>query len=309
LGAALEMGNAAMEFSGRKFSAEDVELIKSTILMYPKLPQLELASTVCELIGWVQINGNPKTAQCISCLRKLDEIGVITLPPLRKDKAARKPASERKPEDDLSWVDSSSLCECGPIMLEIVQAGGNLQKWRAYMRNYHSLGDPNAYGSQIRYMIKTGNGRDLGCLLFSAASWALAPRDKMIGWTHEGKKERLHLISNNSRFLLFPWVQVKNLASRVLSMAARRIQDDWIVRYGYAPVLLETFVDASMHKGTCYKASNWMFLGETQGRGRNDRQHEHALTQKEIYIFPLQRDFVSVLKGEKPCRSVDYNSF
>jgi hypothetical protein len=169
--------------------------------------------------------------------------------------------------------------------------------------NYHELGDPHVYGSQIRYIIKSEE-QDLGCLLFSGSSWALEPRESWIGWTPEEKKRHLHLIVNNSRFLILPWVRVKNLASRALSMAARRLQKDWLEHYCYAPVLLETFVDYP-YKGTSYKAANWIYLGETKGRGRNDRNKEYALTQKSIYVLPLQKDFRAILKGEKPFKAVN----
>jgi hypothetical protein len=155
----------------------------------------------------------------------------------------------------------------------------------------------------MRYFV-TSDGVDLGCMLFSASSWALAPREDWIGWTLEDRKARLHLVVNNSRFLLLPWVRVRNLASRALSLAARQLQGDWLEEYLYAPVLLETFIDAT-HTGACYKASNWIYLGETQGRGRNDRDHGKRLSRKSIYVLPLQRDFRAVLKGEKPCKAVD----
>jgi hypothetical protein len=165
------------------------------------------------------------------------------------------------------------------------------------------LGYKRAYGAQIRYFIRSGND-DLGCLQFSASAWALAPRDKWIGWLPQARKARLHLIVNNSRFLVLPWVQVKNMASRALSLVARRIESDWLHEYNYAPVLLETFVDSAYYKGTCYKASNWSYLGQTQGRGRYDRYHENQLTDKAIYVYPLHRRFRSILKGDEPYKVV-----
>lgn len=299
------METALIKFSGRYFSADDIELIKSTIAAYPNLPQTELASTVCELIGWVQINGNPKTVQCLSYLRKLEESGVIKLPPSRASKAIRIPASGQMLNDGIATVGDDETYSCDTIQLEVVQSKDSLKRWQLYMRDYHILGVPNAYGNQMRYMIMSDTERDLGCLLFSAASWALAPRDKLIGWSPAVRKERLHLIVNNSRFLVLPGVQIKNMASRALSMSARRIQSDWLRRYCYSPVLLETFVDTAKYKGTSYKASNWRYIGETQGRGRNDRQHEQPVPRKAIYIYPLQQDFISVLKGDKPFTMLD----
>ena len=304
------MENAVMQHSGRYFNAEDIDLIKSTISAYPNLPQTELASTVCELIGWVQANGNPKTVQCLGFLRRLDESGIVKLPPLRENKAARRQATGRQVSKiGIAEVDDSEICGCGAVLLETVQSKSSLQRWQAYVTAYHALGAPNAYGNQMRYIIKSDSGRDLGCLLFSAASWALAPRDSLIGWSLSDRKERLHLIVNNSRFLVLPWVRIKNLASRALSMSAKRIRDDWLMRYCYSPVLLETFVDDSRHKGTSYRAANWTYVGETQGRGRNDRNHEQTLSRKSVYIYPLQKDYISVLKGEKLAKQLDPEAY
>ena len=292
------------EFSGRKFTEEEIKLIKATISAYPKLPQKELASTVCELLGWVQANGNPKTIQCLKFLRKLDEEGEVDLPPIKRPKTTGKQRSAEVVKKEFIMM-QEKMYTCDAIRLEVIRPGEGLQYWRKYMNTYHSLGDPHVFGSQIRYMIKTEDGHDVGCMLFSAASWALAPRDEWIGWRLPDREARLQLVVNNSRFLIFPWVQVKNLASRALSIAARRIQDDWIRDYCYAPVLMETFVDISLYKGTCYKAANWIYLGETQGRGRNDRHTQRALTRKAIYVYPLQRDFRDILIGEKPWKVVE----
>ncbi|MFU8793846.1 MAG: Druantia anti-phage system protein DruA, partial [Dethiobacteria bacterium] len=138
----------------------------------------------------------------------------------------------------------------------------------------------------------------LGCLLFAASAWALLPRDEWIGWTKTDRSLRLNLIVNNTRFLIFPWVRIKNLASKVLSLAVKRIGDDWQKRYGYRPLLLETFVDPEKYPGTSYRAANWTYLGQTKGRGRMDRYKKRALTRKDIYVYSLRADFHSLLKGE-----------
>jgi hypothetical protein len=146
--------------------------------------------------------------------------------------------------------------------------------------------------------MKGNREQRLGCLLFSASAWALAARDEWIGWSKVDRSLRLNLIVNNTRFLIFPWVRVKNLASKALSLAAKRIRCDWQARYGYSPVLLETFVDMEKYHGTCYKAANWVLLGQTAGRGRMDRYTKHLSTPKLIYMYPLQRDFRAILCKE-----------
>jgi len=138
----------------------------------------------------------------------------------------------------------------------------------------------------------------LGCLLFASSAWALAERDRWIGWTERDRAQRLNWVVANTRFLLFPWVKVRNLASTVLSLVTRRIRSDWQERYGYAPVLLETFVEAERYRGTCYQAANWIRLGETAGRGRMDRHTRHLSTPKWIYVYPLVEDFRAFLRGE-----------
>ena len=190
------------------------------------------------------------------------------------------------------------------IQLRVVQSGEELQRWRAYVEQYHMLGFKTVFGSRLQYFIKSGD-IELGCMQFSASSWALEGRDKWIGWTENDRKVRLNLIINNSRFLIFPWVHIRNLASKALSMAAKQIQEDWLREYCYAPVVLETFVDLEHFKGTCYKAANWVYLGETKGRGRMDRHAERALSRKAIFMYPLQDDFKAVLRGEKPCKAVN----
>jgi len=293
------------EFSGRKFTKDELGLIKEVTATYTRLSQAELANTVCELIGWTQLNGKPKTVQCMQFLRRLAEDGELELPALNERIGAGRRNTGENTERDLSWIDKSEMRECGSIRLEVTRPGEGLRRWRDYISAYHRLGDPNVYGNQLRYTIKTVNGRDLGCMLFSASSWTLMPREEWIGWSQTDRKSRLHLVVNNSRFLILPWIRIQNLASRVLSMAARQIQTDWLEDYCYAPVLLETFVDSSLFKGTCYKAANWTYIGETQGRGRLDRYREVSLTRKAIFLYPLQRDFRQILKGDKPFRAAE----
>ena len=172
--------------------------------------------------------------------------------------------------------------------------------WNEYVERYHSLGYKRPFGAHQRYFIWSGNvpKQRLGCMLFSASAWALSERDEWIGWSKEDRSQRLHLIVNNTRFLIFPWVQVKNLASKALSLAIKQVSLDWKERYGFEPVLLETFVDVEKYKGTCYQAANWVKLGLTAGRGRMDRHHKRLSSPKQIYMYPLRADFRAILRGE-----------
>lgn len=293
------------EFSGRTFSSEEIELIKWTRKTYPKLSVTELAKTICEFIGWTTPAGIAKRPQCIEFLELLETEGILQLPP--KSKARKRDNTIKETNLDKVITTKEILGEVRdfePIQLSIVRPGKEMTRWRAYIDRYHMLKYKTVFGSRLQYFVKSGD-TELGCLQFSASSWALSERDKWIGWSVDDRKARLNLIVNNSRFLIFPWVQIRNLASKALSLAAKQIQKDWLREYCYAPVLLETFVDLAHFKGTCYKAANWVYLGETKGRGRMDRYKQRALSKKAIFMYPLQRDFKACLKGEKPYKVVD----
>ncbi|MCL1985003.1 MAG: DUF4338 domain-containing protein [Betaproteobacteria bacterium] len=294
------------KYSGKVFSAEEMSLLKEIVLTYPKLSQIEIASTVCEVLEWTAPNGRPKRDACLAFLRKLESDGEISLPMLKpcgvkKGTRLKKHMTE---DEDISWMDTRSVTECGALTLAIARPGESLRRWRAYIRAFHMLGDANVTGSRICYTVNS-EGRDLGCVQFSASAWALEARDEFIGWTVADKKERLHLVLNNSRTLIFPWVRVNGLGSRILSLAAKQVARDWLNIYYYEPVLLETFVDVSFFRGTIYKASNWMRIGQTKGRGRNDRENKRDLSVKDIYLYPLHKDFREILAGKKPCKVRD----
>lgn len=160
---------------------------------------------------------------------------------------------------------------------------------------YHYLGHKTLPGAQLRYFIKSENGTVLALIGFGASAWKTAPRDQFIGWSKEQREKRLHLIVNNARFLILPWVRSKNLASKILGLMARELPERWRARYGYSPVLLETFVDSERFLGTCYKAANWICIGETTGRGKCDRDHSSVIIKKKIWVLPLDKSFKTIL--------------
>lgn len=288
-------------FSGRAFSPKDIEMIQWVSRTYPKLSRRELASTICEFLDWLTPAGKPKIQQCTSFLVELESEDIITLPPKQ---------AQGRGSDKLVVVDFDTSEITGdiklyePLRLKIARPGKEQKRWKSYVNQYHMLGYQKVFGSRLCYFIQSGE-KELGCIQFSASAWALEDRDDWIGWSIEDKKERLHLVINNSRYLIFPWVKVKNLASKALALAARRIQDDWLREYCYAPVLLETFVDSEHFQGTCYKAANWIYLGQTKGLGRASRSKRPSLSKKDIYVYPLQKDFRACLNGEKPYKVVN----
>jgi hypothetical protein len=169
--------------------------------------------------------------------------------------------------------------------------------WNELIERYHYLGYHPLPGAQVRYLARDGE-RLLGALGFGAAAWKVAARDSLIGWTSDERKNRLHLVVNNARFLILPWIHVKNLASRILGLAARQVCSDWPELYCYQPVLLETFVERERFAGTCYKAANWLYAGQTRGRGKLDRYHRHNVPVKDVYLYPLDRRFRQLLTGD-----------
>lgn len=285
---------------GRIFTQQELQEIQDIIRLFSKLSQTELAKTICEMLSWVAPNGKYKLESCRELLKKLESRDWISLP---KKRHARSPRKEQalcqsiiEDEPEIAGM----VSDLGEIELQPVRNQQDIRLWNEYVDRYHTLGYKRPFGAHQRYFIWTSapEKRRLGCMLFSASAWALAGRDTWIGWSKEDRSQRLHWIVNNTRFLIFPWVNVKNLASKALSLAAKRIQSDWQERYGFKPVLLETFVDVEFYKGTCYQAANWVKLGLTAGRGRMDRHTQHLSSPKQIYVYPLCSDFRDYLFGE-----------
>jgi hypothetical protein len=296
------MNNPVRTFSGRELTSKDINQIKWARKTYPNLSRTELAGTICQIIGWTTNSGRAKLIQCSALLEEMEKEGIIDLPPLktemRRKNRAKVPILNLKPEKDIK----GTVKEFEPVKLIIANPGEELKRWRSYVSQYHILGDKLVFGSRLQYFIKSGD-MELGCMQFSASAWSLEKRDKWIHWTKDDRKARLHLIVNNSRFLIFPWVHIKNLASKALSLAVKQIQQDWLREYCYAPVLLETFVDTEKYQGISYKAANWIYLGNTKGAGRTGRKDD--LSRKAIFVYPLQDDFKACLKGEKPYKVVE----
>ena len=179
--------------------------------------------------------------------------------------------------------------ECEPLELVLVEGEGDSRRWREQMERYHYLGCRVPFGANLRYWVRHRD-RELACLLWTSPAWKMQARDAWIGWSDQQRQRNLQRIVNNGRFLILPWVRVKGLASKILALSAHQMPHDWQNRYGYRPLLLETLVDAQRFRGTCYRAANWLHLGQTAGRGRMDREHQnHGQAIKDIYVYPLAR--------------------
>lgn len=225
---------------------------------------------------------------------KMERDGLILLPAAKKPAPASKVDIVYTPEAE---IQAEICCRAGDLRdlhLEIVESKSDKRLWAELVHRYHYLNYKPLGGAQIRYLIRS-EGRVLGCLGFSSAAWKTAPRDEFIGWTHTQRERNLQKVVDNTRYLILPWVKIHSLASRALALAARRLPADWEKRYGYRPVLLETFVEKARFKGTCYKAANWIHVGETKGRGRYDEKHQARQPIKTIWLYPLDRNFSRVL--------------
>ncbi len=276
-------------FGGRKFRVQQIIDIQKTVSTLPGLSRSELAHTICEHVNWTTPRGTNRIQTCLNALEEMEDSGIIILPAKREQ---TKKASQR----EIIYTDRTNeaqpincqLNELMPISLQIVSEKEHVKQWNEFVDRYHYLGYRRPIGSHLRYFIIDRHGRKLGCLLFSFASVSLECRDKWIGWTKEHRQKHLNLVINNNRFLIFPWVNVEHLASKALSYATRQIGGDWENIHGYRPVLIETFVDPSRYKGTCYKAANWQYIGETAGHtSKNDADIK---SKKDIYLYPLDPD-------------------
>lgn len=293
-----------MEISGREFSLKEIENVIETVNMFSNLTRTELSNTICVHLDWFTPSGNYKTSSARKLLEKLQDKGLVELPELiNTNPNPGLPQIEITSRTDSKEEIKGTVSDYSPVVLKKVQDKSSRGLWNEYIERYHDLGHKRPFGARQRYFIvsnKEDKSQKLGCILFSAAAWSLEERDTWIGWQKEHRSKYLNGVVNNTRFLIFPWVKIKNLASKALSLAAKRIRADWKERYNYRPVLIETFVDETKYQGTCYKAANWEYLGKTKGRGRQDRKNEYKKTVKLIYVYPLVNNFRDYLLGKCP---------
>lgn len=280
---------------GRVFSGGDLELIRAIIADASVPCRCEIARRTCEALKWRAPSGRLKVMSCRLALLRLEAQGLLKLPAPRPTNFQRK--LDRGSE--VLIAEPSKRIECSvealaEVLIRPVRNRCDSRVWNEAISQFHYLGYKPLPGAQMRYLVTSGE-EILAALGFGASAWKVAARDRFIGWSKEQREERLPLVVNNARFLILPWVRSPNLASYVLSRCARRIPADWQHRYGYKPVLLETFVERDRFRGSCYRAANWTYVGDTEGRGKLDRMHLRALPIKQIHVYPLRPDFRQVL--------------
>jgi hypothetical protein len=250
----------------------------------------EVARRVCDALGWHDTLGRPKLMSCRVGLLRLHRAGLIALPAARNGNGNAR-GLVKQPD---AWPGEQRLCgsagQLGGLRLEPVTDKAASRLWNGLIARWHYLGYSPLPGAQLRYLVQWDHGV-LGALGFGAAAWKVAARDRWIGWQRSAREAHLGRVLNNARFLILPWVQVHNLASKVLALAAARVGEDFATRYGERVVLLETFVETPRFRGTCYRAANWHYVGETQGRGKCDVAHRAQLPRKAVYVYPLVAQF------------------
>ena len=284
-------------YSGRDFSPDDLQAIARMIELNPTVKRTPLSRLVCEQLDWRRPDGRLREMSCRVAMLRMQADGLITLPASQIPKQRRRARFIATPATDEQPVLAAAVHELPALKLSIVNGRGAASRlWNEYVARYHYLGYTPLSGSQIRYSVHAGD-RLVALLSFGACAWKLADRERFIGWSHEQRQKNLQLVVNNARFLILPWIQSKGLASKILAMAARRLPVDWQARYGYRPVMFETFVESPRHKGTCYKAANWQLVGRTVGRGKKSTDHQQVLPTKDIWLYPLRRDFGELLRA------------
>lgn len=275
-------------YCGREFTDADLELIRQLIAEVPRRNRAQLSREVCERLSWSKPDGGLKEMSCRVAMLRMQRQGLINLPEPQNGNGNGQPYRRKTAATDPGLPIDQPVGQLSDLRLEVVDDRLTSHLWNEYVQRYHYLGYQPLPGAQLRYLASS-QGQILALLGFGAAAWKLAPRDRWIGWSAAQRQQRLHLLINNARFLILPWITSRNLASKLLAMATRRVAQDWDHRYGYRPVLMETFVERQRFSGTCYRAANWTHVGQTRGRGKLDTRHQAPLPIKDIWLYPLDK--------------------
>ena len=295
------MGEDAWNFVGHPVGPEELDLIKTILGQHAGLSREELAATVCELLGWTRASGRLKARECREFLERLETVGVVTLPRKRIGRpVGARTAVPVTVRGEVQTPVTGTVRDLGPVCIVRVTTGDDRLLFRELVGRHHYLGHTVPFGAHLRYLVYAAQPRPqvVACAQFSSAAWRMACRDAWIGWDDATRARNLARVVNNSRWLILPWIGVKNLASGILAQLARRIGADWRAAYGVTPVLLETLIDPARFDGASYRAANWIVVGMTTGRGRNDRgSRRTARMPKRVLIYPLVGDAAQQLRG------------
>lgn len=288
-------------FSGKIFTAQEVALIREVIETCSGVSRKELANTISELLGWTRPGGSLKERECREFLERLEARGLLALPAKQKTRpVGSKTTVPRTARGEPGAPVTGRVEDFAPVVLQMVHRSDERLLFRELVGRHHYLGYAVPFGAHLQYLVSVSKPTPtvVGCLQFSSGAWRMRARDSWIGWDDGTRARQLPRVVSNSRFLLLPWVHIQNLASATLGLALRRLPRDWQARYGVEPLLVETLVDSTRYSGGCYRAANWVILGDTTGRGRDDRAHQrHGASRKRLLVYPLTRDAVTRLRG------------
>jgi hypothetical protein len=293
--------NDEIILQGRKIGPPELAQVRALLTDHPDWSRPRISQHLATLWQWRNPAGQLKDMAARTLLLKLAQRGWIALPARRQVPSNRMrrttvpalPANEPDPTPI-----SGPLAELLPLTLyEVSTEKQSTERahFAAWLYHHHYLSYGGSVGENLQYLARDQHGRALACLLFGAAAWQCRPRDEHIGWEASTRQQRLGLITNNTRFLILPWVRVKSLASHVLGRIARRLSGDWQAKYGHPIYLLETFVDTSRFAGHCYRAANWVCVGQTTGRTRQNKTMIPTAPPKAVWLYPLTPDYRSQL--------------
>ena len=298
--------NESKVIQGRRIGEPELALIRGLMEQKPDLGRTQLSQELCRLWSWRAANGRLKDMACRTLLLKLHRAGEIELP------APRRPANNGVRNRTVRAVNhETEVVECKihdllPLSIRVVEPrNGEADLFNHLLQKYHYLGHRSTVGETLRYLVSDAQGRPVSCVLFGAAAWATRARDEHIGWDPTQRARRLQWVTNNTRFLVLPWVRVPNLASHILGLICRRVRHDWVAQYAHPISAIETFVDRSRFRGTCYQAANWHKVGQTSGRTRNGKHNESLRAIKDVYFYALTPQFRRELCSEDGGQRVD----
>ncbi len=281
-----------MVMQGRQLTEGDIDWVRGLLDSNPGWNRTRLSRELCAHWNWHNAQGLPKDMAARTLLLKLERAGHIRLPARRGTSPNGRRNRHMAPPPPPGEPLRSLLRDLRPLRVDIVAPGtDDARLFNGLLAHGHYLGHRNTVGENLRYLVRDRQGRPVACVLFGSAAWKCADRDAFLGWNRPARERNLQHLTNNTRFLIPSWVQVPHLASHVLGLIARRIRADWQAKYGHPVHAMETFVDRSRFKGTCYQAANWLRLGQTRGRTRNDRAHDIQAAVKDVYLYPLVADF------------------
>jgi len=284
------------KYRSRQLTSKDIEFIKATIDKHYAKGRSKISRILCECWGWVQPNGKLKEYPARDLLLRLEEHGFIKLPPRKNCNINLK----QKSYNQIPLFIKKELCgKAGDYPAPVISLSSqDRYLWEYLVHHYHYLDLSTLVGEHVRHIVFI-NDQVVACLAWASAAWKVRARDEFIGWDENVKRKNLYLIANNTRFLVLPWIKVKHLASKVLSQSLKRLTDDWQKKYEHPVYLAETFVDNSRFKGTCYKAANWRYVGQTSGSAKKGNTYRYHGQPKSIYLYPLHRHFRRMLNDDQ----------